>query len=310
MYQNERYNVITQCTDWAHPMSLSAVGTQYPHLMPSNSFSPRARQLGAAMKAHRGDVGVRDLADRMGLNKNSHSLISLWEKGQRIPSPEEVASYATALGLDEGARQALVNMAKRAKEPNLVVPGVPEVTSTLMDIERSAAVITDVAPVKLVSGMLQIGDYARAIMGTAPGADTRVAMRLARADVLTRRNPVTFLGLLSEECLRQPIADADVMVAQLRHLLRMADEPAVTIQVIPVRTVGWRPGLLAPFEVVEFEKAPPIVHVEADRASSFLYEDEDTAVYRANARQLSESWAMSPEDSTKLIAEVIKETAP
>lgn len=291
-------------------MSLSASGTQYPHVMVGTSFSPRARQLGAAMKAHRGDVGVRELADRMGLKKN-HAYISMWEKGQRIPSPEEVAAYATALGLDEDERQELVEMAKRAKEPNLLasgLPGVPEVTRTLMDIERTAKRIVDVAPVKLIPGMLQIGDYARVIMGSAPGADTRVAMRLARADVLTRRNPVEFLALLGEESLHQPIADAEVMTAQLKHLLRMADEPAVTIQVIPARTVGWRPGLLAPFEVVEFERAPPIVHVEADRASSFLFEDEDTGVYQQHARVLREEVAMSPEDSVGLIADVIKET--
>ncbi|MGB3444326.1 MAG: DUF5753 domain-containing protein [Actinophytocola sp.] len=161
---------------------------------------------------------------------------------------------------------------------------------------------------KLIAGILQTGDYARAIMGNATGADTRVAMRLARADVLTRRNPTEFVALLGEESLYQPIADAEVMSAQLQHLLRMAELPAVTIQVIPARTIGWRPGLLAPFELLEFDKAPAMVHVEADRASAFLFNEADVAAYRENARVLREEVAMGPAESLELIGDVIKET--
>lgn len=291
-------------------MSLSALGTQYARCMVTTSFSPRARQLGAALKAAREDrgVGVRELAGRMKLK--SHSVISLWESGKRVPSPEDVASYATAIELAEDERQALVEMARHAKEPHLLaagIPGVPEVLGTLMEIERTARLIIDVSPVKVIPGMLQTGDYARAVMGNAPGADTRVAMRLARADILTRRNPVELVALIGEEALQQPIADPDVMVEQLRHLRVMAKKSAVTVQVIPART-AWHPGMTGPFELVEFEQATPIVHLEHYRASAFVFDDDDVAAYQKLAQFLRKEVAMSPEESVELIAKVIKET--
>lgn len=291
-------------------MSLSALGTQYARCMVSTSFSPRARQLGAALRAAREacDVRVRDMAGRMGLK--SHAVISLWESGKRIPSPEDVASYATALELAEDERQKLVEMARHAKEPHLLaagIPGVPEVLGTLMEIERTALSIVDVPPPKVIPGMLQTGDYARAVMGNAPGADTRVAMRLARADILTRHNPVQLVAVLGEESLRQPIVEPDVMVTQLRHLLTMAEQPSVTLQIIPALT-GWHPGMTSPFELVEFEQAAPIVHNEHHRASAFVFDDEDVQAYQELARFLREEVAMSPEASVELIAKVIKET--
>lgn len=244
----------------------------------------------------------------MGLK--GHALVSLWESGKRVPKPEEVDRYAKALELDEVESQSLVDEAKRAKEPNLLaagIPGVPEVLGTLMEIERTAQLIIDMPPAKLIPGMLQIGDYARAVMGDAPGADTRVAMRLARADILTRRDPVQLVALLGEESLRQPIADPEVMAAQLTHLLDMAKKPAVTIQIIPART-GWHSGMISPFELIEFEQATPIVHLEHHHASAFLFEDDDVAAYQDLAQRLREEVAMSPKGSVELIAKVIKET--
>lgn len=291
-------------------MSLSALGYQYARPMAGTSFSPRARQLGAALRAAREsrDVGVRELAGRMELK--SHAPLSLWESGKRVPSPDDVANYAKALQLGDDERDALVRLARHAKEPNLLaagIPGVPEELGTLMDIERTALSIVEVPPTKAIAGMLQTGDYARAIMGTKPGADTRVAMRIARADILTRRNPVRFVALLSEESLRQRIADPEVMVAQLQHLLDMAAKPAVTIQVIPADT-GWHDGMIGPFELLAFDQAEPIVHIEHRRASVFLFEDDDVAAYEELAQQLREEVAMSPEASVELIAKVIKET--
>lgn len=279
--------------------------------MVSTSFSPGARQLGAAMRAarERSGIGVRELAGLMELK--GHALVSLWESGKRVPKPEEVDRYATALGLPDSERQDLVDKAVHAKEPNLLaagIPGVPEVLGTLMEIERTATRIIEVPPVQLVPGMLQTGDYARAVMGDAPGAGTRVAMRLARADILTRRHPVEYVALLGEESLRQPIADPDIMVAQLRHLLAMAEKPSVTIQVIRART-AWHGGMIGPFELVEFEQAAPIVHLEHYRASAFVFDDEDVVAYQELAQELrEEERSMSPEGSAELIDKVIEET--
>lgn len=273
-------------------------------------FNPRARFLGAKLRAARtkADLGVRDMATRMGLK--SHALVSMWESGKRVPKPEEVASYATALGLSEDEREQLVEMAHHAKEPNMLaagIPGVPEELGALIEIERVGRSIVEAPPAKVIAGMLQTGDYARAIMGSAPGADTSVALRLSRREILTRaRNPVEYVALLGEESLRQPIADQDIMVAQLKALLSMAELPTVTLQVIPART-GFHSGMVSGFELIEFDEATPIVHLEHHRASAFVFDDDDVAAYQDLAQELREEVAMSPEDTVELIAVAIKE---
>lgn len=292
-------------------MSLSAPGTQYARSMVASAFSPRAFLLGADLRAAREEreVTIRELATRMRLN--AHSLVSRWESGSKVPTPDETQRYAAALELPADDVARLVEAARRATEPNLLavgIPGVPEELGALMEIERAACRIVEVPPAKLVAGLLQTGDYARAIMGSGPGADTRVAMRLARPDVITRtRNPVDYRVLLGEESLRQPIADPDVMVGQLRHLQAMAERPNVVIQVIPAVT-PWHAGMTGAFELLEFDRATPMVHLEHARASAFVANTEDVRAYRQVVKELSEETAMSPADTERLIARVIKET--
>lgn len=294
-------------------MSLSVAGTKYARHMAVSAFSPRAFLLGADLRSAREerDVSIRELAARMQLR--AHSLISRWESGVHAPTPDEVRDYALALDLPGGDRERLVEAARRAGEPNLLavgMPGVPEELGALMEIERAARRIVEVPPAKLIPGLLQIGDYARAIMGDEPGADTRVAMRMARPDVLTRtRGPVEYEVLIGEESLRQPIVEPDVMVAQLKHLQAMTERSNVTMQAIRARTPFHR-GMTGPFELLDFDRAISMVHLESDRASSFVANAADVRSYRQLAQELRENErvTMSPEETAELIVKVIEET--
>lgn len=274
------------------------------------SFIPQALWLGADLRAarERAGLGVRELAKRLDMN---HARISLWENGKKVPATGDVERYLDAIGIDDDERVRLVDMAKQAKEPNWLaagIPGVAEELGALMEIERRAKVIVDWPGPEVIPGLLQTGDVARAIMGDLPSADTSVAMRLARKDILTRRIPVELVALIGESALRQPLADPDVMVAQLREVLDIARRPNVTVQVIPDRT-PWHDGKIGPFMLVEFEHARPIVHLEHYRASAFVWDEQDVKAYQDLALRLREEVAMSPEGSVELIADVIhKET--
>lgn len=273
------------------------------------SFIPQALWLGADLRAarERAGLGVRELAKKLGMT--NHARISLWETGKKIPATGDVERYLDAIGVEPAERQRLLEMARQAKEPNWLaagIPGVAEQLGALIEIERKAKLIVEWPGPQLIPGLLQTGDVARAIMGGLPAADTSVAMRLARKDILTRRDPVEFVALVGEAALRQPLADPEVMVAQLRHLLAMAELPTVTLQVVPLRT-AWRPHMIGPFMLVEFERVKPIVHLEHYRASAFVWDEEDVAAYRELARELREEVAMSSEETAELIAKVIHE---
>lgn len=75
---------------------------------------------------------------------------------------------------------------------------------------------------------------------------------------------------------------------------------------------GWHPGLLGPFEVLEFEQGRPIVHLEHWRSSSLLHDEEDDLHAYVDATARLGELALSPEQSAALIAETITtlETSP
>jgi transcriptional regulator with XRE-family HTH domain len=270
------------------------------------SQSPRARFLGAELRDARtmADVTVRELARRLGIG---HAKVSLWENGKKIPKTEDVASYLTAIGVTGDERDRLLEMARLAEQPNWLLAGVPGIDAelgALMEFEKTAREITVWAPL-LIPGLLQTGDYARAIMGNNPSADTRVAMRLGRRDILTRRHPVQFTAIVGDGVLREAITDPEVTSAQLEHLKRTAELPNVTVQIMPSQS-GYHPGLAGPFVLLEFPKAKPIVHLEHHRASAFVFDDDDVTAFVEVAERLRGS-AMNPEESAGFIAKLLNE---
>lgn len=277
----------------------------------TTSGSPRARVLGAWLRDAReaADLGVRELARLLDIG---HTNISRWETAERLPRPEDVAMILTAVGVNGAERERLINLARAAGEPNWVtvgVPGASEALDALMEFEKTAKRVTEWS-VSVIPGLLQTGDYTRAIMADSGASDqetdARVMLRLTRRDVLTRRNPVTFQALIGESALRQVIGGREVMADQLRHLLRMAEVPAVTLRVVPTGH-GWHPGLAGPFELLEFETGRPIVHLEHLRSSLFLYEEEDDLRAYVNAAEMVRTVAMSRDATAGLIAEMITE---
>jgi transcriptional regulator with XRE-family HTH domain len=139
------------------------------------------RQLGAAVDR---DIGV----------------LSRWENGERIPKPEQVAQILTALGVNGQRYQEIMTLAYGTAESQWVATTLPEQREQMaayLDWEQNATRIIEVAPL-LIPGLLQTGDYVRAIM-TPPGvasteAATRISSRLGRREVITRkRNPAKLL---------------------------------------------------------------------------------------------------------------------
>lgn len=270
------------------------------------SQTPRARFLGAELRDARttAKISVRELARRLGIG---HAKVSLWENGKKIPKTEDVASYLTVIGVTGDERDRLLEMARLAEQPNWLLAGVPGINAelgALMEFEKTAHAVTVWAPL-LVPGLLQTGDYARAIMGTNPSADTRVAMRLGRRDILTRRHPVQFTAIIGEAVLRDAITEPEITIAQLDHLKQTAELPNVSVLVMPSRA-GYHPGLAGPFVLLEFLKAKPIVHVEHHRASAFVFDDDDVTAFIAVVERLR-GLAMKPDESAGFIAKLLNE---
>jgi transcriptional regulator with XRE-family HTH domain len=106
----------------------------------------------------------------------------------------------------------------------------------------------------LVPGLLQTGEYARAVLErhphvTAEQVTERVAARLARQAVLDRGDAPVVWVLLDENVLHREIGGPQAMAAQLSRLAELARRPNITVQVIP--RVGAHAGLAGAFVMAE-----------------------------------------------------------
>lgn len=266
-----------------------------------------AQELGAELQARRKAAGLtlRDLEKQVGM---SNAKISLWENGHRLPSLEDLGTVLDALRVVGDERERIVAMRREAEGPGVLMAGTTTIgaqLAKLIEWEQGARRITDVAPL-VVPGLLQTADYARAIVAGLPDTETRVALRMGRSEVLRRsRNPVQFHALIDDEVLVRGFPLADVMLEQLKHLLKMAELPNVTIQLVPSTSARYTPVLAGPFILLDFDTAPSIVHLEHYRASVSLWEEVDVQEFRSAVAQIAEV-AMSPERTTEVIGELVE----
>lgn len=271
--------------------------------------TPKSRALGRALREARQEKGLklRDFAAQLGRDPG---VLSRWETGERTPRPDQVAQILTLLGVNGDRYEEIINLTEGTHASQWLAVSLPEQRqqfAALLDFEQSATKITEVGPL-FVPGLLQTGPYIRAIMsgGSVPLAEiaSRVAMRLGRRDILTKRDPVHLGALVGEAALSQLIGGPEVMAEQLHHLLEMAKRSNVDLRVMPYHS-GWHPGLEGAFLLIESKQATPVVQLENRRTVLFLHEDDDVGPYR-QAVEMVLRIAMSPAESTALISEYMK----
>jgi transcriptional regulator with XRE-family HTH domain len=279
--------------------------------------------LGAAIRQARVAKGLllRELAAAI---SRDIGVLSRWETGERTPKPEQVAQILTKLDVEGSEYEDIMTLAYGTAESQWVAISLPEQRRQMtayVHWEQNATRIVEVAPL-LVPGILQTGDYIKAIM-SAPGVPvgeiaSRMTARIGRRDVIDRENqPASLLVLLGQGALNQNIGGRQTMLGQLRHLLEMAARPNIEVRFVPDRA-GWHPGLEGAFALIysaaaasarpraSKQDAPDtvsIVFVGTRRSVLMLHEDTDVAAYtRAVDRVLAVS--RTPDSSAKFIADV------
>lgn len=93
----------------------------------------------------------------------------------------------------------------------------------------------------ILTGFLQIEDYARVLLSVHPDVtdevvNTRLAGRMAHQKRLFERD-LPMLFLIDQLALYRLVGSPQIMTAQLQHLITVASRPRVTIQVVPAVAV-------------------------------------------------------------------------
>jgi hypothetical protein len=157
----------------------------------------------------------------------------------------------------------------------------------------------------LVHGLLQTPEYARAVFqmgGRHPLADIDdlVQIRMERQKLLTREDsPLEVWAIFDEGVVRRPLGGAEVMRAQLHHLVEVTELPNVAIQIVPV-SMGANPGLGGAFSILEFEEDSPVVYVDT-RAGNLYLEKRADVRQHITTFDLLRSMALAPAESVALL---------
>lgn len=151
------------------------------------------------------------------------------------------------------------------------LPGVPAEMGTLASYAADANSLTDWA-VSLVPGLLQIEDYAMALILSEDVpqdiAELRWLARRRRQKIL---GTVDYTAYISETALRTPFGGPESHRKQLSHLLD-ARERGIPIRVVPqylpfgLVTHSWL--------YMTFPHASPVVNVEITEGGVYLHDDQ------------------------------------
>jgi hypothetical protein len=223
-----------------------------------------------------------------------------------------VSAFLAVCRVTGAERDRLLDLCQEQRTPGWLQQHgsrLPQQLVTLIDHENKAVTIEDFQAI-VVPGLLQTGDYARAVISriaTVPGPeiDDRVAARLARQILFSRERPARFTFYLHEFVLRLPVGDPAVMSEQLHHLLRMSVRPYLSLRVVPA-TLGAHAGSAGSFKLMEFAEFKPVAYMESETTSLFLEKPEEIAAYRRVLGSLAET-ALDEEESRKLIATLATE---
>ena len=216
-----------------------------------------------------------------GAIRGSHSKISRMEHGRVGFKDRDIADLLTLYGVTSGEeRDVLLKLAREANTPGWwqgYSDILPHWVEPYFGLEAAASIIR-IYELQFVPGLLQTADYARAIIrlgnaSTEEDVTRRAEARIARQEILTRENPPRLWAVMDDGALRRSIGGKAVMREQIRHLARMCEHPAVTLQILPFQ-VGGHPAMGGPFTILRYSEPDLRDVVYIEQLTSALYLDK------------------------------------
>lgn len=259
------------------------------------------RMVGAQLSHFRKLSGMtqRELAERLVVSEETIASI---EQGRR-PLKLDMAEHLDDLLTTKGALAvAVANMPDREK--------FPVWAAEYMDREREAIVISWYET-QLVPGLLQTEAYARAVFRSRVPllsedvVEQRVADRMERHDILHRKVPPSITFIISETVVRIRLGGRAVHREQLGHLYESADQPGLTLQIMPFDK-ELHAGLAGPFTILETPEYDLLGYTETQRGSH-LFSDPDEVSILAQKYAMLRTQALNPQETKCLLDQLLGE---
>ena len=274
----------------------------------------RRRRLAAELREIRESRGKSGDAVAAAL-KWSPSKISRYELARTGLKPREVERLLDYYEITGSRRALLVSLAEDAARKGWWEEFADVVSADyqqFIGLEHEASSIA-IWHVEVVTGLLQTEAYARHIISSynqvervSPGMIERlVKIRMQRQQVLTRDPPPQISIVLDESVLKRRVGDELVMHEQLRRLAREADQPNVTLQILPLEaqhTVFGESFVLFRFGPDNDAMLQDVVSTEHLQSDFSVEGERETYLHRL-AFQLIVGASLDPASSRALILE-------
>lgn len=273
----------------------------------TGSPTARRRELGSMLRAFRTAAGLTEeqVAEQLGV---SRSKVSRLETGQRGAGEADIARLCRLYQVDDEHRSRLIVLAVEGKERTWWSRSLPY--ADYVGLEAEAASISDYG-LAVVPGLLQISDYARALVQAGGPALTpktvegRVRTRLARQDRLVSGAIPSFSAVLDESVLHRVVGSPAIMRDQLERLLEMSRLPNVSIRIVPY-DAGMVPAGTNKFIILRSARPDisDMVLIEDLTAHRYLEAPNDVETYSAIFRKLTELSADPAASAAMILAKL------
>ncbi|MDA8369101.1 MAG: helix-turn-helix transcriptional regulator [Nocardiopsaceae bacterium] len=272
----------------------------------------RGRRLSTELKRLREKAGISGEQAASQLDW-SQSKVSRIENGRITVNAKDLRSLLSLYEVPEEKQGKYFELSKGSKVKGwweAYADAIPRDYADYIELETEACAILTYSP-QIINGILQTEEYAKRVVQSAllispPGeVARRVSVRMERQERLVKDCSRALSIVLDEAVLRRKVGGPEVMSAQLRHLLMLAEQENVTIRVLPSE-VGEHPATAGEFTILQFpeEDDTDVVHVEAMTSSLYVEEEAEVFRYTLAFNQLC-SLALDPPESKAFIASVI-----
>ena len=272
----------------------------------------RRRRLAAELREIRESKGKSGDAVAAALNW-SPSKISRYERARTGLQPREVERLLDYYEITGARRTLLLALAKDAAQKGWWEEFADELSADyqqFIGLEHEASSIA-IWHVDVVPGLLQTQAYARHIISSYNRVDPRaprmvermVKVRMRRQQVLNREPELQLSVVLDESVLKRLIGDELVMYEQLQRLVREADRPNLTLQVLPLdaqHTVFGESFVIFSFGSDEEAMLQDVVSTEHLSHDYSVEGERDTYLHRI-AFQMLAGTSLDPAASRALI---------
>jgi transcriptional regulator with XRE-family HTH domain len=280
----------------------------------SSSPLVERRRLRAELKQARLDAGLTQETVAEQMDWSLSKLIRI-ETGAVGISTNDLTALLRLYNVKDPKRvRALIAQGKEARKQtwwSKYRSALPPTYFQYIEYETSASIIRTYETL-IIPGLLQTEEYAAAVSRlyrvnpTAAQIRTRVEVRMKRQELLLGRpSPPLLFFILDEAVIHRLMGTEDIRQAQLEKLIRIADRPEVTIEIVPA-SVGLHRGMGENFHILEFGGTADndVLYFESARDSIFSHDaTEEITVYRELFEELRKI-SLGPKGTRDFLIEV------